>query len=94
VFDTLVEKGVNVEVLTPISGDTTFVVRELKHIFHVEDFKVNVPIMYVCVDSEICLLIKLSLTDFNLDVEGNLGILCSNPELCKLFCLFIMKSAS
>lgn len=93
-FDKLVENDVNVEVLTPIKGDLSFVVRELKHICSVKHFEVNVPIMYICVDTKLCLLIKLSLTDYDLDEEGNLGIVYNDSELCTLFHLFITKSTS
>ena len=93
-FDSLVEKGVNVEILTPINGDASFVVRELKHICSVKHIEVNIPIMYICVDTKLCLLIKLNLSDYELVDEGSLGVVCNDSELCEIFHLLILKSAS
>ncbi len=93
-FDTMIEKDVNIEVLTPINGDASFVVRELKHICSVKHLKVDIPIMYICVDSKLSLLIKLNLIDYELVDEGSLGIVGNDSDLCTIFNLLIMKSAS
>lgn len=93
-FDTLVEKGVNIEVLTPIKGDNSFIVRELNYICTLKHVEVKLPILFISIDSKLCLLIMLNLADFDLKMEENLGVLCNNAELCKLYLLLATQSFS
>ena len=85
-LEKLVEKGVCVQIGTPIYSHSGTLLRELSYAFEIKHVDVVSPLLYISVDGK-----SFFLT--NLESERNLGIVCSSPTLGDLFTLLLPSLA-
>jgi len=90
-LDKLVEKGVDVQVETPVNSHNGSLVRELNHVYKVKHLKVASPFLYLCVDSKALFLAMLK-GDNAGESERSYGVYCNNKALCELISLLLPKS--
>jgi sugar-specific transcriptional regulator TrmB len=84
-LDKLVEDGVNVQIETPINSNNGSLAQELRYVCKVKHAKVDLPLLYLCVDDHTFFLAKL-------ESENSLGVFCDNLVLCDLFSLLLPRS--
>ena len=92
-LDKLVEKGVNVQIGTPINSHNSNLARELNYICKVKHVDLGSPLLYLCVDDQAFFLARLNLNSANLESEKNLGVVCYSSTLCDLFSLLFPRLA-
>ena len=86
-LDKLVEKGVNVQIATPINSHNGSLARELNYVCKVKDVKVDSSLLYLCVDDQACFVAKLGL-----EPEESRGAICYSANLCDLFSLLLPRT--
>ena len=86
-LDKLVEKGVNVQIATPINSHNGSLTRELNYVCKVSNVKVDSSLLYLCVDDQACFVAKLGL-----EPEESRGAICYSANLCDLFSLLLPRT--
>lgn len=87
-LDRLAEKGVNVQIRTPINSHNGSLTRELNYVCKVKHANVDSPSLCVFADDQAFLLAKLNLNKDNMDSEKSLAFACYSSTLCDLLSLF------
>lgn len=90
-LDRLVEKGVHVQIGTPINSLNRSLARELNYVCTVRDVNISSPLLVLNADDRAFLLSKWESDE--LDAEGNqeAGVYCYGPTLCGLLSLLLPR---
>jgi sugar-specific transcriptional regulator TrmB len=92
-LDKLVESGVTVQIGASINSHDSSLARELRCICKVKHVDVPSPLLYLCVDDQALLLVKLKLNNGSLDSEKSLAFACYSSTLFDLFSLLLPSLA-
>ncbi len=85
ILDTLVEKGVSIQIKTPIGPSNMGFVKELRYAYKIANAQVPVPVFLLTVDEKQLLLAKLKTDGATTVFDDELGVFAKSESLVPYF---------
>lgn len=84
ILDALIDKGVEIRIITQRGSKNQHIIRELRYICKIKHRSIKSPVLFVNVDNREFLLAGLSPDDYNINSGKDIGMFVKNPLLCAL----------